>query len=162
MYLTGGPLTAAEAYRLGAIEEIVPDGSEFGRPMTVAHQIARMSPIAIRISKRALDAAEGMPIGEGYQLEQECTLRQGATADAREGIAAFREERSPVWTAAELRAEYLRSGSVRNGLPRIICTASGGTPGTTAAAVTWLDSATVEDYNKDMFHLTYAEDRWPR
>ncbi len=40
----------------------------------------------------------GEPIDEGYQLEQECTLRLGATADAREAIAAFREKRAPVWT----------------------------------------------------------------
>jgi hypothetical protein len=39
-----------------------------------------------------------MPIEEGYRLEQECTLRLGATADAREAIAAFGERRTPVWT----------------------------------------------------------------
>ncbi len=98
MYFTGEPLTAQEAYRLGAIQEIVPDGSEFECAMTLAHRIASKSPIAIRIGKRALDAAEGIPIDEGYQLEQECTLRLGATADAREAIAAFREKRAPVWT----------------------------------------------------------------
>jgi enoyl-CoA hydratase len=98
MYFTGEPLTAQEAYRLGAIEEIVPDGSEFERAMALARQIAAKSPIAIRIGKEALDAAEGLPIDEGYQLEQECTLRLGATADAREAIAAFREKRPPVWS----------------------------------------------------------------
>jgi enoyl-CoA hydratase len=98
MYFTGELLTAQEGYRLGAIQEIAPDGSEFDRAMTLARQIASKSPIAIRIGKRALDAAEDMPIDEGYQLEQECTLRLGATADAREAIAAFREKRAPVWT----------------------------------------------------------------
>jgi hypothetical protein len=100
MYFTGEPLTAQQAYRLGAIEEIVPDGSEFERAMTLAHQIASKSPIAIRIGKQALDAAEGMPIDEGYQLEQECALRLGVTEDAREAIAAFREKLAPLWTRA--------------------------------------------------------------
>lgn len=78
--------------------EIVPDGSEFQRAMTLAGQIAGKSPVAIRIGKQAPDAAEGRPVDEGYRLERECMLRLGVTADAREAIPAFHEKRTPVWT----------------------------------------------------------------
>jgi enoyl-CoA hydratase len=98
MYFTGQPLPAADAYRLGAFEEIAPDGSEFERAMEIAREVASKSPIAIRIGKEALDAAEGKPVEEGYRLEQERTLRLGATADAQEALAAFREKRAPVWS----------------------------------------------------------------
>lgn len=97
MYFTGQPLSAADAYRLGAFEEIAPDGSEFGRAMEIAREIAGKSPVAIRIGKEALDAAEDKPVEEGYRLEQACTLRLGATEDAAEALAAFREKRAPVW-----------------------------------------------------------------
>jgi enoyl-CoA hydratase/carnithine racemase len=97
MYFTGQPLSAADAYRLGAFEEIAPDGSEFDRAMEIAREIASKSPVAIRIGKEALDAAEEEPVEEGYRLEQACTLRLGATADAQEALAAFREKRAPVW-----------------------------------------------------------------
>jgi enoyl-CoA hydratase len=97
MYFTGQPLSASEAHRLGGFEEIVADGSEFGRAMELAQQIASKSPIAVRIGKEALDASEGKSVAEGYRLEQACTLRLGATEDAREALAAFREKRAPVW-----------------------------------------------------------------
>jgi enoyl-CoA hydratase/carnithine racemase len=98
MYFTGQPLSAAEAYRLGAFEEVASDGSEFDRAMELAREIASKSPLAVRIGKEALDAAEDKPAEEGYRLEQACTLRLGATADAQEAVAAFREKRAPVWT----------------------------------------------------------------
>jgi enoyl-CoA hydratase len=97
MYFTGQPLSAADAYRLGAFEEIAPDGSEFSRAMEIAAEVASKSPVAIRIGKEALDAAEDKPVEEGYRLEQACTLRLGATEDAREALTAFREKRAPVW-----------------------------------------------------------------
>jgi enoyl-CoA hydratase len=98
MYLTGVPLPATEAYRLGAIEELTPDGAELERAMELARVIAAKSPLAVRLGREALDRSEDMGIDDGYRLEQTYTLRLGASDDAKEAAAAFREHRAPVWT----------------------------------------------------------------
>lgn len=97
MYFTGQPLSAAEFHRLGAIEELTADGAEFDRALELARAVAGKSPVAVRLGKQALDGAEGLGVEEGYRLEQTYTLRLGATEDAREAVAAFREKRAPVW-----------------------------------------------------------------
>jgi enoyl-CoA hydratase len=97
MYFTGEPLTATEAWRLGAIEELTPPGQAFSRALELAQIIAEKSPVAVRMGKEALDAAEELTISEGYRVEQTYTVRLGGTDDAREATAAFREKRKPVW-----------------------------------------------------------------
>ncbi len=163
MYFTGEPLTAQQAYRLGAIEEIVPDGSEFERAMTLAHQIASKSPIAIRIGKQALDAAEGMPIDEGYQLEQECALRLGAAEDAREAIAAFREKLAPLWTRAlNSGPDTFAQATSPAAFPEPSARPAPAHLGPCPRPSPGLTRQPSEDYNKDMFHLTYWRTGRPR
>jgi enoyl-CoA hydratase len=97
MYFTGVPLEAVEAHRLGAIEELAPAGTEFERALELASSIASKSPLALRLGKEALNRSESMTIDDGYAVEQEYTLRLGASADAIEAAAAFREKREPAW-----------------------------------------------------------------
>jgi enoyl-CoA hydratase/carnithine racemase len=61
----------------------------------VARAIAVKSPIALRLGKEALNAAESVPVKAGYALEQEYTLRLARTTDAQEALAARREKRAP-------------------------------------------------------------------
>ena len=98
MFFTGIPLDAAEAWRLGAVEELTEAGGELDRALELAELIASKSAYALRLGKEALDGAEGLGISEGYALEQGYTVRLGQSNDAREAAAAFREKRSPVWT----------------------------------------------------------------
>ena len=49
-------------------------------------------------STTALNESEPLPVGAGYALEQQYTLRLARTDDAREALAARREKRPPVFT----------------------------------------------------------------
>ena len=98
MYFTGRPIDAAEAYRLGLFDKVVPHGTERAAAMDLAREIATKSPLALRLAKEALNGCESMPVSEGYAFEQTYTLRLGKSEDAREAARAFVEKRAPVWT----------------------------------------------------------------
>jgi enoyl-CoA hydratase/carnithine racemase len=98
MYFTGRPVDAKEAYRLGAVQKVVAHGEELGATMELAREIAGKSPLALRMAKEALNTCEWMPITEGYQAEQQFTIRLGKSNDAKEAARAFTEKRAPVWT----------------------------------------------------------------
>jgi enoyl-CoA hydratase len=95
MFFTGQPLGAATAAAHGFVE-LVPEGTEvLTEADAVARVIAAKSPIALRLGKQALNAAEGLPVKPGYALEQEYTLRLARSADAQEALVARRENRAP-------------------------------------------------------------------
>jgi enoyl-CoA hydratase/carnithine racemase len=95
MYFTGQPIGADIAAAYGFVE-CVPDGVDvLAEANAVARAIASKSPIALRLGKEALNAAESVPVKAGYALEQEYTLRLARTADAQEALAARREKRVP-------------------------------------------------------------------
>ena len=98
MYFTGKPLDAQEAYRIGLFDLVVPHGEELGAAMSLAHTIAAKSPLALRLAKESLNACEALAVDEGYEVEQQYTLRLGQTEDAREAVVAFLEKRPPVWS----------------------------------------------------------------
>jgi enoyl-CoA hydratase/carnithine racemase len=101
-YFTGQPLTAQEAWRLGLIQEVLPDEEELNAAVAgLASSIAGKSPTAIRMAKQALDLAEEMPVALGYEVEQQFTLRLAGTPEAAEAAAAFRERRAPRWPDGE-------------------------------------------------------------
>lgn len=98
MYFTGRPLDAERAYQLGLVQELLPDNAALDEAaMRLAEEIAGKSPIALRLAKEALNLVEGAPLSEGYQTEQQFTLRLRDTEDAKEAAAAFLEKRQPVW-----------------------------------------------------------------
>ncbi|HEY8449877.1 MAG TPA: enoyl-CoA hydratase-related protein, partial [Bacillota bacterium] len=98
MYFTGRPLTAAEAHRWGMVREVLPDAAALDEAaMQLAAEIAGKSPIALRLAKEALNLVEDAPLVEGYQTEQQFTLRLRDTEDAKEAAAAFVEKRAPRW-----------------------------------------------------------------
>jgi enoyl-CoA hydratase/carnithine racemase len=98
MYFTGRPLDAAEAYRVGLFQKVVPHGQERAAALELAREIAGKSPLALRLAKEALNACEPLPVSEGYALEQTYTLRLAKSEDAKEAARAFTEKRAPVWT----------------------------------------------------------------
>jgi enoyl-CoA hydratase len=100
MYFTGRPLDAAEAYRLGLVQRLLPHGQERDAAVDLAREIASKSPLAVRMAKEALNRCESLPVAEGYTLEQTYTLRLGQSEDAREAMRAFVEKRPPVWSGS--------------------------------------------------------------
>ena len=98
LLFTGDALDAREAARWGWVSRVVPDDGLEAVAEDLARRIARNSPVALRLTKRALRAGRAgttdalAPAGRIY-LEEVM-----ATADAVEGLSAFMEKREPQWT----------------------------------------------------------------
>lgn len=97
MMFTGRPQTAAELYRLGAIECVVPDGQALDAAKELAREIASKSPIAVRLAKESVLRIETEFIEEQYRTEWDYTNRLGGFEDSAEATAAFFEKREAEW-----------------------------------------------------------------
>ena len=64
---------------------------------TIAADIARASPSAVRAAKRSFQVTEGMSIYDAYRFEQNQTKALSTSEDSAEAMAAFREKRAPVF-----------------------------------------------------------------
>lgn len=95
LLLTGEPIGAAEAWRIGLINEVVGRGEALQRAMTIARRIERNGPLAVQAVKRTTVAASGLPLSSAYELESAAKREVLATDDAREGPRAFIEKREP-------------------------------------------------------------------
>lgn len=93
MYFTGEPITAAEAYRLGALEKVVPKGELRETALAIARKIAAKSTTMIRLAKQSLNGIEDGNLEEKYRSEQAYTLKAYASADSVETRRAFVEKR---------------------------------------------------------------------
>ncbi|WEX08713.1 enoyl-CoA hydratase-related protein [Chelativorans sp. AA-79] len=97
MFFTGQPITAAEAYRIGLVEEVVPAEALGEAAERLARLLAEKAPLGLRLGKAALNEVEFMPVEEGYAREQQYSTRLMATEDAREATRAVVEKRRPVF-----------------------------------------------------------------
>lgn len=97
MVLTGDPIDAVEAHRIGIVDRLVDDGDLMPTALRIAERIADASPAAVaeslRVGRLALDLPE-------HELWRETVAGWPAIADgpdAAEGVAAFLARRSPHW-----------------------------------------------------------------
>ena len=93
MYFTGEFIDAAEAFRLGAIEKVVPRAELVSTALEIARSIAAKSPRMISLAKEALNAIEDGNLEEKYRREQGLTLEAYMHADSQEARDAFNEKR---------------------------------------------------------------------
>ena len=93
MYFTGEFIDAAEAFRLGAIERVVPRAELVPTALAIAKSIAAKSPRMISLAKEALNAIEDGNLEEKYRREQGLTLEAYMHADSQEARDAFNEKR---------------------------------------------------------------------
>jgi enoyl-CoA hydratase / 3-hydroxyacyl-CoA dehydrogenase len=90
--LTGEPIDAYEAHRLGLANQVVPDHELLDTTLSWARKLASQAPIAIgEIKKRSLQP----DLDEGLRTEAEGFARAFGSEDAREGISAFLQKRRP-------------------------------------------------------------------
>jgi enoyl-CoA hydratase len=97
MVFTGAPISAAEAYRIGLIEEIVAPERLRTAALELARVIAEKAPLGLRLGKQALNEIELLPVEEGYAREQSYSTQLLHSADAREATRAVLEKRPPVF-----------------------------------------------------------------
>jgi len=94
MYYTGDFIDAAEAYRLGAVERVVPLDRLREEAMTMAATIAGKSPAMVRLAKESLNGIEDGNLEDKYRWEQGFTYQAYLTDDSDEARQAFVEKRS--------------------------------------------------------------------
>jgi enoyl-CoA hydratase/carnithine racemase len=97
MLLTGDPITAADARRIGLVNRVVPAGEERAEAMRLARHIASKSARAIRVGKRAFHAQQTMELADAYAHASRVMVENLFDADASEGIGAFLAKRPPQW-----------------------------------------------------------------
>jgi enoyl-CoA hydratase len=93
--LTGDPIDAAEAHRIGLVELLVDEGLHLEAALDLAGRMARWSPVALRLVKASVRQALETPLAAGLELEKELFLAAFASEDGREGVRAFVEKRDP-------------------------------------------------------------------
>ncbi|PRX27360.1 enoyl-CoA hydratase [Paraburkholderia sp. BL18I3N2] len=93
MYFTGEPVDAREAWRLGAVEQVVPRDQLRESALVIARKIAAKSPVMIRLAKEALNGVEDGDLESKYRWEQGFTLEAYLAADSGETRSAFVEKR---------------------------------------------------------------------
>jgi enoyl-CoA hydratase len=93
--LTGRHLTAQEAYRIGLIGHVVPDGQALGKALGLAELIAANGPLAVRAILRTIRETEGLPENEAFKIEAALGVEVFQSEDAKEGPRAFAEKRKP-------------------------------------------------------------------
>lgn len=97
MLMTGDPITAQEAYRLGMVNEVYPRAELMDAAHRIAEKIASNSPTAVQAVKRAVRMGEGQPIEQAIAIMMEAHWRSAVHPDRVEGIAAFNEGREPTF-----------------------------------------------------------------
>ncbi len=101
MLMTGDPITAAEAYRLGMVNEIHDQHKLADVAERIAEKIASNSPTAVQAVKRAVQLGYGQPTEQAIAIMMESHWRSAVHPDRIEGIGAFNEDRDPLFLDAD-------------------------------------------------------------
>lgn len=97
MFFSGMKVSAAELYRRGVLDEVVPADELMPLAMAVARDLAAKAPLALVSAKQAANMMDLMPQRDGYRVEQNFTMALAKTEDAKEARQAFLEKRPPVY-----------------------------------------------------------------
>jgi enoyl-CoA hydratase len=99
MMLTGAMVDAAEALRIGLVDEVVAGDSDalMTRARELATLLAGMPPLAVAAVMEAVDRGADLPLDQALALEAAIFGKLCGTEDKREGTQAFLEKRKAVW-----------------------------------------------------------------
>ena len=97
MILTGRQIPAAEAARMGLVNEVVPQAKLMETAERWAREILECSPFAVQASKQAALEGLGRPLADAMAAHYPLVQRLFTSEDVIEGPRAFAEKRKPVW-----------------------------------------------------------------
>ena len=97
MLLTGEPIKANFAKQIGLINDHFTKNKLNKEILNIAKKISSKSNLTIKIGKRAFYKQLEMPLNKAYKYTSEMMTLNMMAMDAKEGISAFLEKRSPKW-----------------------------------------------------------------
>jgi enoyl-CoA hydratase/carnithine racemase len=97
MILTGRQISAAEAARIGLVNEVAPQAGLLARAERWANEILECSPLSVQASKQAALQGLAKPLGEAMAGHYPLVQKLFTSEDLVEGPRAFAEKRKPVW-----------------------------------------------------------------
>jgi len=95
--LTGDPIGAAEALRIGLVDRVVPTAELLDEAKALAHKLAAKAPVARALIKQAINVGLEGSLSEGLGFEAAQFGLAFNTEDRREGVTAFLEKRQATW-----------------------------------------------------------------
>lgn len=101
MLMTGDPIPAQEAYRLGMVNELHDPNQLMSAAQQIAERIAGNSPTAVQSVKRAVHLGEGQPIEQAIAIMMDAHWRSAVHPDRVEGIGAFNDGREPTFNDSD-------------------------------------------------------------
>ncbi len=93
--LLSGAINAEDALKLGLVNQVVESSELLSTAESLASEITKLAPLAIRACLKAVIAGSELPLDQGLAFEAELFASLFATADMREGTRAFLEKRKP-------------------------------------------------------------------
>jgi enoyl-CoA hydratase len=91
-------IDAAEALRIGLVDEVVAAEKLLARGQELAKTIAAQAPLAVSACLIAVRRGADLPLNAALRFEADLFGQLCGTADKAEGTQAFLEKRGPVWT----------------------------------------------------------------
>ena len=104
LILSGDDIDAPEALRIGLVHRVVPRDRLYAEAEAVARRLMGLSPLALRLAKAAITQGLDLPLAQGLNLEARLARRALTSSDAREGLRAIREGRTPQFVRTQSRA----------------------------------------------------------
>jgi enoyl-CoA hydratase len=95
--LTGDPLSAERFHDFGVVNRLAEPGSAVEAALELAETISRNGPLALAASKRILQEQFDWTTPEMFERQSAISGPVFASEDAKEGAAAFKEKRDPIW-----------------------------------------------------------------
>ncbi|WP_286958436.1 MULTISPECIES: crotonase/enoyl-CoA hydratase family protein [Arsenicicoccus] len=98
LLLTGDPIDADRAARIGLVNRLVPEGEALASALELASTIAANGPLAVAATKAIAKQSADWTWADGWVAQDALMMPVFESSDAREGAQAFAEKRPPVWT----------------------------------------------------------------
>jgi len=95
LILSGDTVSAQEAYRIGLVNEIVPNADLIPRAEAILQQMASNAPVGVKFSIEAVNKGLETSLDEGLLIEASLFALCAATEDKKEGMSAFLAKRAP-------------------------------------------------------------------
>lgn len=97
LIFTARKINSHVAHEYGIVQHVVDAGKAEEKGLSIAREICRNGPLAVRAAKKSIVSGTDVPLKEGMDIERTCYQSIIPTSDRLEGLASFREKRNPTY-----------------------------------------------------------------